>query len=301
MRNGDCRIVHREYIQDVFAGAASGGAGTPSVFLDTPLAVNPGQANTFPWLSSIAGRFESYQFRRLKFCYETEAPSSLGGTLVLSLDYDASDAPPTSKQQALAYRNAVRSAPWTTCCHSSDLEDISKQRSYFVRPAGQPAGTDIKMYDTGNIFIITQGVTTPLATLGELYVEYDVMLMTPVLENFAQSGFIAAAVGGTVSLLTPPITVGGNLSMSSFGNVVSFSGLQIGAEYLFSAMNSSGTVIAITADTGITSRTVISAAAGVSIQTFITTATQGTITYTLAAAATDVLVSVVLLSPSPTF
>jgi len=298
MRNGDCRIVHREFIQDVVAGA-----GTPSVFNDVSLPVNPGQTTTFPWLSSIAGRFESYQFRKLKFCYETEAPSSLGGTLVLSLDYDASDPSPTSKQQALAYRNAVRSAPWTTCCHSSDLEDLSKQKSQFVRPAGQPVGTDIKMYDTGNLNVISQGVTTAGATLGELYVEYDVLLMTPVLENFSQSGFAGSAASAALgAALIAPITFGGSLPITLSGPTATVSGAQIGAEYslnFFAGTGGATASLAIGAGITLKNSLVSGGAAAVALITVIATNSTFSFTATATTGGTDPLIQVVLLSPSP--
>lgn len=188
-RNGDCRIRHREYIADIVAAA-----GTPSAFVANGYVINPGQSRSFPWLSRVASNYESYRFDKLIFAYETEAPSSLGGTLVLTIDYDAADAAPTSKQQAMAYRSSVRSAPWTPCLHASIGEDLHKAKSNFIRLGAQPPGTDIKTYDIGNLFVISQGVTTASATLGELYVEYDVMLMTPVFENV--SGVVP--VGGTI-------------------------------------------------------------------------------------------------------
>lgn len=187
--NGDAHIRHREYVADIVAGT-----GTASVFTTTTYAVNPGQATTFPWLSRISTNYESYSFNSLRFDYETEAPSTLGGTLVLTLDYDASDPPPTSKQQAMTYRSAVRSAPWSACQHTSIKEDLHKSKTNFIRPGLQPAGTDIKTYDIGNLFAISQGVSTASAVLGELYVEYDVVLMTPVYEP-----------------PSPPLVVGGSI------------------------------------------------------------------------------------------
>lgn len=141
LANGDSRVVHREYIMDLKAGT-----GTPSAFTVQSLPINPGQVSTFPWLARIAGNYESYRFESLRFCYETEAPSSLGGTLVLAVDYDAKDPSPSSKQQALMYRSSVRSAPWTACEHRSLPEDLHKAKTNFVRPGAQPAGT----HDTGS-------------------------------------------------------------------------------------------------------------------------------------------------------
>lgn len=224
--NGDAHIKHREYIADILAGM-----GTPTPFDLTAVAINPGQAATFPWLSKIAANYESYVFDSLKFCYETEAPSSLGGTLVLTVDYDASDSAPVSKAQAMTYRSAVRSAPWTACEHISLGEDLHKSKTYYVRPGAQPPSTDIKTYDVGNLFVISQGVTTSQATMGELYVEYSVRLLTPVYEPapvILNGGTFTA--GGTITPVNPlgtapvadPQNVGVTVDTSGGSTIITF-------------------------------------------------------------------------------
>jgi len=171
--NGDVMVRHREYIQDVAGSVA---------FTANQFSVNPGL--TFPWLSSIAPRWESYRFEKLRICYETEAPTSALGTVLLSVDYDASDAAPTSKQQAMAYRSSVRSPPWSNCCHDSLREDLMKKAPYYVRAGALAANQDVKLYDTANLFVCTQG-QADTTTVGELYIEYDVLLMTPQLGDIA--------------------------------------------------------------------------------------------------------------------
>lgn len=167
--NGDCRIRHREFVQDITGQIAQNINTFP---------INPGLVLLFPWLSRIAGNFESYQFYDLCFRFETEASSASTGTVLLSVDYDASDAPPTTKQQALAYRGAVRSSPWCACVHTSIKEDLTKRKSYFVRAGGLSTSNDITLYDTGNLFVMTIG-QVGTAVVGELWVEYDIKLMTP--------------------------------------------------------------------------------------------------------------------------
>ncbi len=193
--NGDCRITHREYVADISAGANS-----PSDFTVQQFSINPGQVNLFQWLSKVAANYESYVFNQLRFDYATEAPSSLGGTLVLAVDYDASDPAPTSKQQAMAYRSSVRSAPWAPCQHISSGEDLKKAKTSYVRNGAQPPNTDIKTYDIGNLFVISQGVTTANAVLGELWVEYDILLMTPVFENGGGLAPVGGSFAGAVNL-----------------------------------------------------------------------------------------------------
>lgn len=213
--NGDCHIVHREYIQDVVAAA-----GTPSAFTAASLAINPGQVATFPWLSRIAANYESYVFDKLAFSYETEASTTLGGTVVLSVDYDASDAAPSSKQQAMAYRRSVRTAPWTGVRHVSMREDLHKNKTNFVRIGTQPAGTDIKTFDIGNLFLISQGISTASATLGELYVEYSLTLMTPVYEPLATTVFGGTITGANTMTPANPLGIAPLLDAQSQGIAV---------------------------------------------------------------------------------
>jgi hypothetical protein len=196
--NGDAIITHTEYVTDIVAGA-----NNPSTFTTQSFAINPGQATTFQWLSRVANNYESYQFTSLDFYYETEAPTTLGGSLILTVDYDAADAAPTTKQQAMAYRSSVRSAPWNSCEHCSLKEDLTKNKSNFVRIGGQPPNTDIKTYDIGNLFVASAGVTTGGSTLGELYVKYTVRLMTPVYENYSSLLGGSATGNGTVTAANP--------------------------------------------------------------------------------------------------
>jgi hypothetical protein len=191
-RNGDCRIVHREYIQDILSPVQS-----TAFQIAAKLAINPGQASTYPWLSKIAQNFESYKFRKLKFDYETEQSTSQTGSAIMAIDYDASDPSPVSKQQMMAYRNSVRSAVWSPSQHVSSMQDLSKKNQYYVRPGPQPAGTDIKEYDVGNFFFAIQSSLLAGSSFGELYVEYDVDLITPVYEIVAGDAENDSSVGTT--------------------------------------------------------------------------------------------------------
>jgi hypothetical protein len=285
MRNGDCRIVHREYIQDVVANAT----GPPTTFSVATISINPGIQATFPWLSKIAQNFESYRFRKLNFCYETEAPSSLGGTLVLAVDYDAIDNVPLSKQQALAYRSSVRSAPWTECCHKSVSEDLHKLKSNYVRSGALPAGTDLKTYDVGNLFVVTQGVTTSSAVCGELYVEYDLDLLTPLYEPVFQTGSSVNASGAgstTTNLLGTSAVAAGSIGISHVNNVLTLTNLVVGSDFSLSiglsGVSISGT-LAAAATSGCTAGaafapTVVTQTADSALFTYIATATTAVVT-----------------------
>ncbi len=168
--DGRIRVRHREYLADVAGSVA---------FAATGYAINPGLATSFPWLSNLAKNFESFLFRRLSFEFETQKSTATSGTVMLAIDFDAADAAPTTKTALMTYHNAVRSAAWAECQYRSDGADLRKfgvQR--YIRTAALAANLDIKTYDVGNLYVATQGEADTTA-IGELYVVYDVELITP--------------------------------------------------------------------------------------------------------------------------
>lgn len=172
-KDGAIRVRHREYLFDL--------VGTTTSFHNRVLPINPGLS--FPWLSQLASLYESYLFNKLEFEYCSSAATSFGGSIMLAIDFDAGDPAPLSKVDLMANVNAVRTAVWEGVAYqasNADLKKFGTQR--FVRTGNLQANQDIKTYDVGNFNIATQGVSN--ATLGEVYVSYDVTLHTPQPSSF---------------------------------------------------------------------------------------------------------------------
>lgn len=185
-----CVITHREYVYDVTRNV--------NVFATDTFSINPGLASTFPWLSQIAGRFESYTFERLDFIYETTVSTATAGSIMMAVDFDASDASPATKVQLMSYAGATRAAPWQAVRLVTSAIDRKKMvTERYTRTGALQVGADIKTYDVGNFFLSTIGIAAPNATLGELYVEYTVRLRTPQIPT-----------GGQLSLNTRTVQTG---------------------------------------------------------------------------------------------
>lgn len=198
--NGDIVIRHREYIREIAGSVA---------FATYSNSINPGQPGSFPWLSTVARSYESYKFESLQFRFETEAPSTASGSIVLAVDYDGNDPAPTSKTQAMAYRSSVRCQPWSSCDHTSLREDLNKRSSYYVRSGSLAANQDVVLYDTGQLYVCRQG-QVDTAIVGELYADYVVKLMTPQLGNAGVGESLYGTFTGTVNS-APFATKTGNL------------------------------------------------------------------------------------------
>jgi len=134
--------------------------------------VNPGLADTFPWLSKVASRYDKYRFTKLRFEFRSVAATSTPGVCMMSFDYNAADPLPVNKQiQAQTIPNAENNI-WV----NNDLVVPVDQQWRFVRQS-LVAGTDIKTYDMGVMSLST--VYGGGSVGGELYVEYTVELEKP--------------------------------------------------------------------------------------------------------------------------
>nr|QYF49936.1 MAG: hypothetical protein 2 [Sichuan sediment noda-like virus 6] len=171
-KNGVTCIKHSEYITDIVA--------VNSAFTLNRFQCNPGLEGTFPWLSTIASRFEYYTFKKLTFQFRPTCSTSTNGTIYMAFDYDASDPAPVNKVAMMAYDGSVRSAPWTPLdfyASKNNMRAFTTER--FTRIA--PVGGDVKTYDIGNFYIATGSTTVPNLLMGELYIDYEVELRTPQL------------------------------------------------------------------------------------------------------------------------
>jgi len=206
-KDGSILVRHKEYIKDIQGSA---------VFVNTAYAVQPAVPVLFPWLSSIAARYEQYQFRKLKFVFETEKPTSAGGSVMIAIDYDSSDAPAQSKLSLMSYHGAQRAPIWTSCaydCDSKNLKNFGPKR--FTRIGYIPSGLDIKTYDLGNFQIATQGCADA-SVIGELYVEYEIELHTPQIDyesELLQLGIASSYTGTRTTPFQVLVSTAGNLPL----------------------------------------------------------------------------------------
>lgn len=208
-------IKHREYISDVTA--------TLDFAVLKKFAMNPGLADSFPWLSAVASRFEKYRFHKLVYRYETDAPTTTSGSIMLVPDFDAEDVAPISKIAALSYKSSVRSQVWERVSTSFFKEDLTALPQYFVRTT-QVANTDIKTYDVGNMFICSSGSSEGKG--GEIWVEYEVELISPTIDAQPNGPFWLYIQGNTFAapdqLFGVTRAVQGNLNITVASNNILF-------------------------------------------------------------------------------
>jgi hypothetical protein len=182
-----CPVYEQEFIFDVIAGTTDGFAIANG---GNPFPLNPGQATTFPWLSTIARQWEKYRFNWIEVEYMREvsefATAGTIGKVMVHLDLNAGDPGPASKNQVLdtderllmsgmPCENFKRRIPGKLL-HPTGLP-------LYVRPGGLPGASDIKTFDCANIWVSTAGTSDATTKLGELHIRYSVVLEVPVLDS----------------------------------------------------------------------------------------------------------------------
>ena len=179
---GAVTISHREYISDIFGPA---GAGT---FQNTVYPINPGVITTFPWLSQIATNYEEYTLKQLIFFYRSTvtdfvATNGQVGSVIMATQYNPSDAPFASKQDAMEYDLAVsgKVSGNVMAGVECDPKQLSGSVGKYVRAGPVRSDDDLKSYDVGNLNMCISNIPQQFANqaLGELWVSYTVELRKP--------------------------------------------------------------------------------------------------------------------------
>lgn len=175
------RISHREFIQDVQSSTA---------FVNASYAINPANSGLFPWLSGMTQNFQEYRFHGLVVYFKSTSSDALNstntalGTVIMSTDYNAAAKPFASKQAAENAEFTISGRPSCDLAHGieCDPSQLVQQGHLYISPLGNglvPTGEDIKTYNMGNFQFMTQG-SQATATIGELWVSYDVELIKPI-------------------------------------------------------------------------------------------------------------------------
>lgn len=183
--SADNKIVvrHREYLGTVTSG------GTSALGL-AYYPLNPGDHTVFPWLSGIARSFTRFRFRKAEVTYITEAPTTLGGCVLMAYSPDGARMSniPATKSDLLEYASAARCAPWENsnmaCAISSKEQFVLPGNCYAPGNGSSSIYTalnapvmDVREVTDGIIFTATSGV--PAGIIGDLYLDYEVELSEP--------------------------------------------------------------------------------------------------------------------------
>lgn len=187
-------IVHREFLGNISGGATS---AFTSAFV---IACNPGIVASFPWLATIAQNWETYMFKKLRYCSYTRTGSNTVGSIVMAPDYDASDSDPASEQIMSAYQDVVEGAPWRDMfCQLRPSAMHPEGKRKYIRTGTLASNLDIKTYDVANLYVNTVD-SNAAGSWSKLWVEYEVTLYTPQASSSLPVGIAGGRLQGATSM-----------------------------------------------------------------------------------------------------
>lgn len=188
-------IKHKEYIGDITAS---------ELFkLQIAQAINPSNYFLFPWLSTVAQRFEEYKFKGLVFEFKTMSSSSILsatstalGTVMMGTEYDILDGNFDSKLQMNNHEFSSSTKPSMNMLHFIETkgnENVLKKRfcrDYTSLPDPDVAD-DPRFYDLGIFQVATQGMQAAVinSTIGEIWASYTCQFYKPQLPNGIDTTF----------------------------------------------------------------------------------------------------------------
>jgi hypothetical protein len=172
-------LVHRECIV---------GSVQSSTAFTVQHAINLNPGLLAPWIARYSTLFEEYEAMGVVFQFRSTSADALNstntalGTVVMMTDYDAYDAPPTSKIRMEASEFATSTKPSLDVLHPVEckpkLNPLARQ---YVR-SGPVSTGDLRMYDQGTFYLATEGMQAA-ATIGELWVTYHYRFFKPTLPD----------------------------------------------------------------------------------------------------------------------
>lgn len=219
-------VRHREYLGDINATTA---------FTVHPYYINPGVANTFPWLSQIAGSFEQYRLRGSVFEFKSlssdavlsSATSSALGAVIMATDYNVLGGTFPDKMQMENYQYANSSKPSISFLHPIECKrSMTPVTELYVRTGPVPDNADDRLYDLGLFQIATTGMQADSGVAGELWHTYEIELLKPKINPAEAEPLLIDhfTFFGTVDGTTPlgNVTDDGRKAGSTLGGSLAF-------------------------------------------------------------------------------
>jgi len=171
--DGSFVMRHREYIKDIYS------SGDNSFVIDS-LNINPGLAETFPWLASLAQNFEQYKVEGMIFEFRSnfsDATTGSIGTVCMATEYNVNQPNFTNKSVMENHQYGASCKPSQSMLHPIECaQQVTPVDQLCVRTGSNTMTEDLRLCDLGKFQIASVGVNdggNP-SLLGELWVTYQI-------------------------------------------------------------------------------------------------------------------------------
>jgi len=175
-------IRRREFVGTASNGSVTGFAVTPLSLSVPGYDINPSCTALFPWASQLADSFERFRFNKLKFEFIPGQATSTAGRFYAAVDYDYDDAVATTKTVMMGNMTSVEAALWQPCSLGCDPKSLNRDMPYrFISCTTR--GLQVENRTSFSGFLMLAFDTQVTDCLMDIYVEYELELVTPVSER----------------------------------------------------------------------------------------------------------------------
>lgn len=203
-KNGIVTISRKEMV-----GTVSNGTVTTGFYLTPQSQTIPGYDASitcgimFPWGSVVGSAYEKYRFKRLSVELISAQPSTAAGRVYVGFDPDYSDNVPVSKARLMGLACSVDASVWETVRLSIPPSVMNSSIEWrFCSPDTRTAESEPRTAFAG-FFVF--GIDSPTANcIWDLWVDYEVDLMTPTSENLGPAYAQTDVAGSVIVASTLP-------------------------------------------------------------------------------------------------
>jgi len=181
--NRSVTMRHREFVQDITGSTA---------FSASSYLINPGNETLFPWLSGIALSFQQYRIKGLVFYFNSTSADALNstntalGTVIMATNYDVNEANYTSAPEMQASYFSTSNKPSEDGIHALECDPSQRPIDVMYINHGGESSVEDLLYNHGNFQLATVGMQAA-ATIGQLWVSYEIELMKPRFSDPSQA------------------------------------------------------------------------------------------------------------------
>lgn len=210
-------IRHKEFLCSI--------KGSKNFTLQRFFLLQPGDTNTFPWLSGVANRFQQYRIKGMVFHYvptsgyavQGDDPSL--GAVMIQTSYRANDSDPTSKVEMMNEYWASENIPSDSFCHPIECAPQENPfQIHYVRTLPVPTGDSPLLYDIGKTYVATQGMPGDGKVVGDLWVTYEIELLKPQIRSDVLTE-VDSAFAESQGTLTSGVSPLGNAPATAVGSI----------------------------------------------------------------------------------
>lgn len=178
-------VVRREFVGTATNGTTTGFALTTLSQALPGYDFNPSVQNLFPWVSNVANCYERFRFNKLSFHFVPSQAASTAGRFYAAVDYDYDDRVASTKTELMGNKTAVEAAVWQECRLVCDPASLNRDMPYRYISC-TTRGLDVEGRTSFAGYLMCAFDTTATNCLIDIWVEYDLELVTPVNDNFSQ-------------------------------------------------------------------------------------------------------------------